>query len=97
VKNREFEVNVKDDATFVDALANVDKKLMNNPEESPFNAQGYLRCYLQIFWDPENNKIYDDIHHFAVGNRGTIMPIRRNIEFNLHNDGEIALSAVMCD
>ena len=96
-RNREFIVLVSDDATFVDALAMVDKQLFEIPNDSPFVAQGYLRSYLQIFWDPENNKIYDDINLFAVGNRGSIMPIRSNIAYNLHNDCEIALSAVMCD
>ena len=75
----------------------VDKRIAENPEESPFKPDGYLRSYLQIFWDPEKNIIYDNINLFAVGNRGSIMPLRRNIEYNLHNDCEIALSAVMCD
>ncbi len=96
-KNREHIVEVKDDSTFVNALAMVDKKLFENPESSPFNESGYLRSYLQIFWDPETNKIYDNINLFAVGERGTMMPIRNNINYNLHNDCEISLSAVMCD
>ncbi len=96
-KNREYNVEVKDDSSFVHSLAMVDKKFSENPENSPFNANGYLRSYLQIFWDPENNKIYDDINMFTVGNRGSIMPIRNNISYNLHDDSEISLSASACD
>ncbi len=96
-RNREYKVDVKNDATFIDALAMVDKMPFEHPEDLPFGSQGYLRSYLQIFWDPINNKIYDDINLFAVGNRGSIMPIRSNISYNLHDNCEIALSAVMCD
>ena len=88
---------MKDDATFVDALSMVDKQISEHQENSPFKEHGYLRSYLQIFWNPEENKIYEDIHAFAVGNRGSIMPITRDINYNLHDNCEIALSAVMCD
>ena len=92
-KNREFTVDVSDDADFVEALAAVDKFIFLNPEKSPFGENHiYVRSYLQLFWSPENNQIYSDIRVFAAGPRG-FMPIQNNIEFNLYNDSEISLTS----
>ena len=92
-RNREFTVKVRDNATFVEALAIVDKLIFSNPELSPFSEKHkFVRCYLQLFWDPINNKIYPDINVFAASAKG-IMPIQRNIEFNLYDDSEISLTS----
>lgn len=86
-------MNVSDDATFVDALAAVDKYIFNNPDKSPFGENHvYVRSYLQLFWNPEENQIYSDINLFAAAARG-FMPIQKNIEFNLYNDSEISLTS----
>ncbi|MGV9199804.1 MAG: hypothetical protein ACOC4M_13420, partial [Promethearchaeia archaeon] len=69
--NREFIVEVADNATFVDALAEVDKYAMAHPEESHFSEDhNYIRSYLQLFWDPEENEIYSDIRVFASSRKG---------------------------
>jgi hypothetical protein len=83
---------VKDDAIFAEALAMVDKQVMKDPEKSIFPIyEGYIHNYLQLFWNPEDNYIYDDIGLFAYGpdENGELrkfMPIRDNIEFNLYPD-----------
>ena len=83
---------MKDDTIFAEALAMVDKQVMKDPEESIFPIyEGYIHNYLQLFWNPEDNYIYDDIALFAYGpdENGELrkfMPIRDNIEFNLYPD-----------
>ncbi|MFO8017218.1 MAG: hypothetical protein R6U96_01160 [Promethearchaeia archaeon] len=92
-KNKEFIVKVDNHATFVNALAKVDKFAMAHPEKAHFSDDhNYIRSYLQLFWDPKENEIYSDIRVFAASPKG-FMPIERNINFNLHNDSEISLTS----
>lgn len=71
----------------------VDKKIFENPDLSPFGENHvYVRCYLQLFWDPLENEIYDDINIFAAGAKG-IMPIENRMDFNLYDDSEISLTS----
>ncbi|MHA1723922.1 MAG: hypothetical protein ACTSXH_03660 [Promethearchaeota archaeon] len=96
-QGKTFIVNVKDDATFVEALAIVDKQDMEHPEKSIFPLfKGYIQNYLQLFWDPQENKIYDDVGLQAYGpdeegNLRKFMPLRENIEFNLYPNSVIDL------
>ena len=92
-KNKEFVVNVKDNAVFSEALALVDKQIFENPEKSPFSKNHiFVRSYLQLFWNPEENSIYSDVNVFAAGTQG-FMPLRENIDFNIYNDSEISLTS----
>ncbi|MFX1442832.1 MAG: hypothetical protein ACFFHV_05410 [Promethearchaeota archaeon] len=96
-KGKDFVVFVKDNATFVEALAMVDKFVFENPKESIFPIfDGYIHNYLQLFWDPEENKIYDDVGLMPYGlddegNLRKFMPLRDNIGFNLYADSVIDL------
>lgn len=96
-KGKKFEVYINDDANIVDALAIVDKQDMKTPEDSIFPIfNGYIHNYLHLFWDPEQNIIYDDVGMMAYGpdENGLMrkfMPIRDNIEFNLYPDSIIDL------
>ena len=96
-KGKEFVVSVKDDAIFIEALAMVDKYIYKNPEESIFPIfDGYIHNYLQLFWNPEENTIYDDVGLFPYGpdENGDLrefMPLRDNIDFNLYPDSVIDL------
>lgn len=84
---------MEDDAIFSQALAMVDKQIFEHPDLTPFGKNHvYIRCYLQLFWDPEKNKIYDDIKIFAASAKG-FMPIENNINFNLHSNSEISLTS----
>jgi hypothetical protein len=90
-------VTVKDDAIFIEALAMVDNYIFDHPEESIFPIfDGYIHNYLQLFWDPENNEIYDDVGLFPYGpdQQGELrkyMPLRENLNFNLYPNSIIDL------
>ena len=96
-KSKEFIVQVDDDASFVEALSKVDKYIFENPNESIFSIfEGYIHNYLQLFWNPEKNKVYDDIGLMPYGpdddgNLRRFMPIRDNINFILFPDSVIDL------
>ena len=96
-KGKDFIVFVKDNATFVEALAMVDKYIFDNPKESIFPIfEGYIHNYLQLLWDPEENKIYDDVGLMPYGpddegNLRKFMPLRDDINFNLYPDSVIDL------
>ena len=94
-KNKEFTVQVKDDAIFVEALAMVDKYIFEHPDESHFASHppdSFVRCYLQLFWDPVEDKIHSDIDVFAASARG-FMPIQKRMDYNLYDDSEISLTS----
>ena len=96
-EGKEFIVHIKDDATFVEALALVDKYIFENPKESIFPIfDGYIHNYLQLFWNPEDNTIYNDIGLMPYGpdKEGKLrkfMPLRDNIDFILYPDSIIDL------
>lgn len=96
-EGKTFTVTVKDNATFLEALAMVDKYVEDHPVESIFPIfEGYIHNYLQLFWDPENNEIYDDVGIFPYGpdENGLLrkyIPLRENIDFNLYPNSVIDL------
>ena len=96
-QGQEFIIQIKDDATLIDALALLDKHIFENPNESIFPIfEGYIYNYLQLFWNPEENAIYDDIGLMPYGpdeegNLRKFMPLRDNINFILYPDSVIDL------
>lgn len=96
-KGKEFVVQVDDDTSFVEALSMVDKYIFENPNESIFPIfEGYIHNYLQLFWNPEKNEVYDDIGLMPYGpddegNLRRFMPIRDDINFKLYPDSVIDL------
>ncbi|MFX1258328.1 MAG: hypothetical protein ACFFAN_10735 [Promethearchaeota archaeon] len=96
-EGKEFTVTVKDDAIFAEALALVDKYIFEHPEESIFPIfDGYIHSYLHLFWNPEDNKIYEDVglNPYGPDEEGffrKFMPLRENIEFNLYPNSIIDL------
>ena len=90
-------VYIKDNASFIETLAMVDKIEMEAPKKSIFPInEGYIHNYLQLFVNFEENSIYDDVGIYAYGpDEDEIMrrfnPIRENIEFNLYPDSVIQL------
>ena len=89
-QGKKFMVNVKDDATVVDALARVDKYVLEHPTESIFPLyEGYIHNYLQLFVNLEDDVIYDDVGIFpyAPDEQGVMRifnPIREDLYFNLY-------------
>lgn len=86
---KEYIVNVKDDATVVEALAMVDKYVSKNPEESIFPIfDGYIHNYLQLYINLKEEKFYEDvgISPYAPDEQGLLRkfnPIKQDLEFNL--------------
>lgn len=88
----EYEPSIKDDGTVVDALQAIDKEIVENPEKSIFPLyKGLIRCYLQLIWDPEINRIYEDCAVNAYGPNKEFMPLMEDIDFNLYPNSEITI------
>ena len=86
---------MKDNAIFAEALAMVDKYVFDNPELSHFADHphnSFIKSYLQLFFNPEEEEIYSDINMFAASARG-FMPIEKNLNFNLYDNSEISLTS----
>ena len=96
-KGKKYTVEVKDNASFVEALAMVDKQELESPEGSIFPInEGYIHNYLQLFVNLEESYIYDDVGIYAYGpDENGLMrkfnPISDNVEFNVYPDSEIQL------
>ena len=68
--------------------------MMNNPEKSIFPLfKGLINSYLQLIWDAEDNKIYEDCGVDAYGPNKEFIPLRENIEFNLYPNSNITIIA----
>ncbi|MGV9172635.1 MAG: hypothetical protein ACOC44_11770 [Promethearchaeia archaeon] len=86
-----------DNANFFESLAQVDKYVLNHPKESIFPIfEGYIHYYLQLFWNPKENKIYDDVSimPYAPDEEGLMRkfnPIREDITFEIYPNTEIDL------
>ena len=52
---------------------------------------GLIQCYLQLIWDPETNKIYEDCAVNAYGPNKEFMPIMEEIDFNIYPNSEITI------
>ncbi len=54
--------------------------------------KGLIRSLLQLIWNPESNKIYEDCAVNAYGPNREFMPIVENADINLYPDSTIILS-----
>ncbi|MFX1310792.1 MAG: hypothetical protein ACFE8C_13910, partial [Promethearchaeota archaeon] len=67
-KGKEYNLLVKDDATFIECLALVDKLEMQNTTDYIFPInEGYIHNYMQLLVNIEEDKIYEDVGIFAYG------------------------------
>ncbi|MFX0058201.1 MAG: hypothetical protein ACFE85_17310 [Candidatus Hodarchaeota archaeon] len=96
-KGKEYNITVKDDATFIECLALIDRLEQENIAGTIFPInEGYIHNYMQLLVDLEQETIYDDVGISAYApNQNGIMqkfnPIRDNINFNLYPDSRIQL------
>jgi len=89
-----YTINIQDDGTIIDAISNIDKKMIINPEKSIFPLyKGLIHCYLQLIWNVEENNIYEDCGVDAYGPNKEFIPLRENIEFNLYSNSNIIITA----
>jgi hypothetical protein len=85
-------VEIKNDGTIVDALSTLDKLTYHNPEKSIFPIfKGLIHSYLQLIWDSEENRIYEDCAVNAYGPEREFMNLQDNINTNLHPDSDITI------
>ncbi|MBN1214958.1 MAG: hypothetical protein JXA99_05885 [Candidatus Lokiarchaeota archaeon] len=91
-QGKSFSIEIEDNATFSQALAKVDKYVFNHPEESIFPLfDGFIHNYLQLFWNPSENKIYEDCGIMPYGPDRTFMPILEDPDFILYPNSIINL------
>ncbi|MFX0009502.1 MAG: hypothetical protein ACFE9R_04250 [Candidatus Hermodarchaeota archaeon] len=94
---KKYDITLRDNGTFLEALALVDKKEMESPEGSIFPInEGYIHNYMQLLVNFEENTIYEDVGISAYGpnqegNLNRFNPIRDDLEFNLYPDSIIQL------
>ena len=89
----DYEVNIKDNGTIVDALSEIDRDMYQNPGKSIFPIyHGKIRSFLQLIWNPETNKIYEDNAANAYGPNREFMSIMNDADINLLPDSNITLS-----
>ena len=94
---KKYDIIIRDNGTFLEALALVDKKEMETPEGSIFPInEGYIHNYMQLFVNFEENILYEDVGISAYGPNeegkfNRFNPIRDNLEFNLYPDSIIQL------
>jgi len=89
-EGKSFEIQVHDDANLAESIAQVDKNVKTNPENSVFPIfEGYIHNYLQLIWNPKNNKIYDDIGIMAYGPNRQFMPLHEDPNYALIPNSEI--------
>jgi hypothetical protein len=89
----DYEVSIKDNGTIIDALSEIDKIMYNNPEKSIFPIyKGKIQSFLQLIWNPETNKIYEDNAANAYGPNREYMPISEDPNINLYPNSKITLS-----
>ena len=92
VNGVDFNINIKDDATLIDVLSSLDKEHIENPEKSIFPLyKGLIHGYLQLIWDAEENKIYEDCGIDAYGPNRKFMPLRNNADFILYPNSNITI------
>ena len=85
-------VEVEDNGSIIDVLSIIDKKLIEHPERSVFPLyKGLIHSYLQLIWDAEGNKIYEDCGIDAHGPNKEYMPLRDNINFALFPNSEMTI------
>jgi len=91
-KGLEYTPSINDNGTLVDALSAIDRIVYSDSEKSIFPIyKGLIHSYLQLIWDSEENKIYDDCAVNAYGPNRAFMPLQEDINFNLYPKSEITI------
>ncbi|MFW9773916.1 MAG: hypothetical protein ACFFBY_13855 [Promethearchaeota archaeon] len=91
-KGVNYVLEMDDAGSIIDALSQIDKNMMEHPEKSVFPLyEDLIHSYLQLIWDIEENKIYDDCGVDAYGPNKEFMPLRSNVNFSLIPDSDITI------
>ncbi|MHA2185949.1 MAG: hypothetical protein ACXAAI_13220 [Promethearchaeota archaeon] len=91
-KGLDYTIELDDAATIVNALSEIDKRIYSNPDISIFPIyKGSIYSYLQLIWDSEENRIYEDCAVNAYGPNREFMNLQDEINTNLYPDSEITI------
>ncbi len=88
----EYNLNIDDNGSIIDALSILDKNIYKNPDRTIFPIyKGLIHSYLQLIWDAEENIIYEDCAVNAYGPNKEFIPLHEDINFTLYPNSEITL------
>ncbi|MFX1498025.1 MAG: hypothetical protein ACFFBH_10895 [Promethearchaeota archaeon] len=91
-KGVKYVLEMDERGSIIDALSKIDKDMIEHPDRSVFPLyEGLIHSYLQLIWDAEENKIYDDCGVDAYGPNKEFMPLRDDVDFNLLPDSDITI------
>ncbi|MHA1725674.1 MAG: hypothetical protein ACTSXH_12710 [Promethearchaeota archaeon] len=81
------------EGSIIDVLIKIDKNMMENHEKSIFPLyKGLMHCYLQLIWDVEENKIYEDYGVEAYGSNKKFISLREDVNYPLSHYSEITIT-----
>jgi hypothetical protein len=91
-KGLEYDINIDDNGTIVDALSAIDKQVYSETDNRIFPIfKGLIFSYLQLIWDSEENKIYEDCAVNAYGPNREYMNLQDDINTNLYPNSNITI------
>jgi hypothetical protein len=91
-KGLEYRIEIDDNGAIVDALSAIDKQIYSEPENKIFPIfKGLIFSYLQLIWDSEENKIYEDCAVNAYGPNREFMNLQDDVNTNLYPNSNITI------
>jgi len=91
-KGREYAINIDDNGTIVNALSAIDKQIYMDPEGSLFPLyKGLIHSYLQLIWEGEEDRIYEDCAVNAYGPNREFMNLQEDINTKLYPNSNITI------
>ena len=88
----EFNLNIEDNGSIIDALSILDKNIYKNPDKTIFPIyKGLIHSYLQLIWDAEENVIYEDCAVNAYGPEREFMNLQEDVNTNLYPNSNITI------
>ncbi len=91
-KGREYAINLEDNGTIVNALSAIDKQTYKNPERSLFPLyKGLIHSYLQLIWDGEADRIYEDCAVNAYGPNREFMNLQEDVNTKLYPNSNVTI------
>ncbi|MFX1376713.1 MAG: hypothetical protein ACFFA0_12965 [Promethearchaeota archaeon] len=91
-KGKEYKIDIDDNGSIVSALSAIDKQEYSDPECMVFPIfKGLIYSYLQLIWDGEENRIYEDCAVNAYGPNREFMNLQDDINTNLYPNSNITI------
>ena len=87
----EFNVQIPDDGSTVDAIAAADRELFEILKDKPFPIQ-VLNNMLQLLWNPKTGEFYIDLGIDARDENKSWLPVANDPLYNLPNNSSVFLT-----